>query len=443
MDKIERKAGGIVFLDAPGGTGKTFVINLLLAKIRQQSKIAIAVASSGIAATLLQGGRTAHSTLKLPLDLTHHETPMYNISKGTGQAKVLQECELIVWDDCTMAHRQALGALDRTLQDLRGNGKRMDGVVVLLAGDFRQTLPVIPKGTMADEIKACLKSSGLWKYVTSLSLKTNMRVHVQGDANAGHFAGQLLTLGNGKAPVNPNTGLISLPDHFCNIVDSIEALKNSVFPNIQNHFNDHKWLCERAILAPKNNSVSAINLQIQDQLPGCATSYKSMDSVADDDESVQYPIEFLDSLEPSGMPPHNLLLKVGTPIMLLRNLDAPRLCNGTRLCVKSLMPHVIEATILTGCAKSEDVFLPRIPMIPSDMPFEFRRLEFPVRLAFTMSINKAQGQSLKVAGVNLATPCFSHGQLYVACSRVGTGKNLYILAPDAKTKNVAYEAALQ
>ena len=98
LDRIKRKAGGILFLDAPGGTGKTFVINLLLAKIRQQSKIAIAVASSGIAATLLHGGRTAHSTLKLPLNLTHCEAPFCNISKGSGEAKVLQECELIVWD---------------------------------------------------------------------------------------------------------------------------------------------------------------------------------------------------------------------------------------------------------------------------------------------------------------------------------------------------------
>ena len=114
------------------------------------------------------------------------------------------------------------------------------------------------------------------------------------------------------------------------------------------------------------------------------------------------------------MPSHNLVLKVGSPIMLLRNLDAPRLCNGTRLCVKSLMPHVIEATILSGCSKGEDVFIPRIPMIPSDMPFEFKRLQFPVRLAFAISINKAQGQSLKVAGINLETPCFFHGQLYVA-----------------------------
>ena len=144
LDRINRKTGGIIFLDAPGGTGKTFVINLLLAKIRQKSKIAIAVASSGIAATLLHGGRTAHSTLKLPLSLTHCDTPLCNISKGTGETKVLEECELIVWDECTMAHKQALEALDRTLQDIRGNGKRMGGVVLLLAGDFRQTLPIIP-----------------------------------------------------------------------------------------------------------------------------------------------------------------------------------------------------------------------------------------------------------------------------------------------------------
>ncbi|CAF1554974.1 unnamed protein product [Rotaria sp. Silwood1] len=362
---------------------------------------------------------------------------------GTGEAKVLQECELIVWDECTMAHRYALEALNHTLQDLRNNGKNMGGVVVLIAGDFRQTLPVIPKGTMADELKACLKSSYLWRHVVPLKLSTNMRVHLRDDVSAGRFAEQLLAIGNGKIPADPVSGLINISDNFCNIVESVEELKNKVFPNIQTQYKDHKWLCERAILAPKNVNVNAINLQIQQQLPGEAISYKSIDTVKDIDMVVQYPTEFLNSLEPSGMPPHNLRLKIGSSIMLLRNLDAPRLCNGTRLCVKTLMPHVIEATIMTGCAKGEDVFIPKIPLLPSDIPFEFTRLQFPVRLAFAMSINKAQGQSLKVAGVNLETPCFSHGQLYVACSRVGTGENLYVFAPDGKTKNIVYKTALQ
>ena len=123
------------------------------------------------------------------------------------------------------------------------------------------------------------------------------------------------------------------------------------------------------------------------------------------------------------MPPHNLLLKIGSPIMLLRNLDAPRPGNGTRVCVKSLMAQVIEATIL---------FIPQIPMVPTDMPFEFKRLQFPVRLALAMSINKAQEQSLRAAGIHLETPCFSNGQLYVACSRVETRKNLYVFALDGE-----------
>ena len=373
----------------------------------------------------------------------HNETHLCSIRKGTGEAKVLERCELIVWDECTMAHRYALEALNQTLQDLRGNGKNMGGVVLLLAGYFRQTLPVIQKGTMADELKACLKSSYLWRHVKTLKLITNMRVHLRGDASVGHFAEQLLAIGNGKIPNDPKSGLINIPVDFCNVVQSVEALMNNVFPNIQTHFKNHEWLCERAILAPKNINVNSINLQIQQQLPGETISYKSIDTAADANAAVQYPTEFLNSLEPSGMPLHNLQLKIGSPIMLLRNLDAPRLCNGTRLSVKTLMPHVIEATIMTGCAKGEDVFIPRIPLLPSDMIFEFKRLQFPVRLAFVMSINKAQGQSLKVAGINLETSCFSHGQLYVACSRVGSGKSLYVFAPDGKTKNVVYQTALQ
>ncbi|GBM85993.1 hypothetical protein AVEN_147100-1 [Araneus ventricosus] len=109
----------------------------------------------------------------------------------------------------------------------------------------------------------------------------------------------------------------------------------------------------------------------------------------------------------------------------------------------NLKANVIQASILTGYNKGVSVFIPRIPVIPRDMPFEFKRLQFPVRLAFAITINKFQGQSLRVAGINLETPCFSHGQLYVACSRVRTARNLYIYAANGETKTVVYPKALE
>jgi hypothetical protein len=97
---------------------------------------------------LLEGGKTAHSALKLPLNIAHSETPLCNISKNSGQGQVLKTCKVIVWDECSMAHKKALEALDRTLQDIRGNNQPMGGAVPFLEGDFRQTLPVIPRSTL-------------------------------------------------------------------------------------------------------------------------------------------------------------------------------------------------------------------------------------------------------------------------------------------------------
>jgi ATP-dependent exoDNAse (exonuclease V), alpha subunit - helicase superfamily I member len=107
------------------------------------------------------------------------------------------------------------------------------------------------------------------------------------------------------------------------------------------------------------------------------------------------------------------------------------------------MNNVIEATILNGKYKDEYVLIPRIPLIPNDMPFNFKRLQFPGRLAFSMSINKSQGQSLSVCSINLENPWFSHGQLYVAFSRVGIPTKLFIYAPEKKTKNFVFHKALE
>ena len=187
-----------------------------------------------------------------------------------------------------------------------------------------------------------------------------------------------------------------------------------------------------------------VNDQLLQLIPGEAYVYKSIDRTIDPEDAANYPIELLNSLEPPGLPPHTLKLKVGAPIMLLRNLVPPKQCNGTRFVIKALTPRLIEATITTGCGRGEVVLIPRTHLFPSGstLPFNFRRSQFPVRLCFAMSINKSQGQTLSVAGLHLGESCFSHGQLYVGCSRVGSNEDAFAFAAGGRAKNIVYKEVL-
>ncbi|KFM74272.1 hypothetical protein X975_04208, partial [Stegodyphus mimosarum] len=164
LRKIESGNSTLFFLDAPGVTGKTFLLNLLLMSIRKDQKIAVVVASSGIVATLLNVGCTAYSVSKLPLNLAQEDSPICNFSKNSSRSRMLRQCKLLMWDESTMSHKIAIEASNRTLQDLRDSTHIIEGVVVVLAGDFRQTQPVIQRGTPTDEIKAL----SLWDFLGKL-----------------------------------------------------------------------------------------------------------------------------------------------------------------------------------------------------------------------------------------------------------------------------------
>ena len=435
---IDGNEGGMLFLDAPGGTGKTFLINLIFAKLQSEGNIALATASSGIAATLLTGGRTLHSTFKIPLNLYAIDILICSIKKGTALSRVIQEGKATVVDEAPMTNKLAYEALDRTLRDLTGKDQPMGGMCMLLCGDFRQILPVNQGGTIGNIVDSCLKKSFLWEHVEIKHLHTNMRVHLHGDEAAGEFAGQLLAIGDGKYPIDTSPDVIQLPESIGSCVCNIEELVSKVYPDLLSNFRNMTWLSERCILAPLNESTRAINTALVAQLPGECVKYRSLDSVLDKSQAVHFPIEFLNSLDISGFPSHLLSLKVSAPIIVLRSLDPPKVTNGTRCMITKLSANTIEAKISHGRYAGHDIIIPRIPLIPSNstLPFEFRRLQFPVAFCFAMTINKSQGQTFKAVGVDLTNESFTHGMLYVALSRVGSPNCLTLLV--GETRNVIY-----
>ncbi|GFW84497.1 ATP-dependent DNA helicase [Trichonephila clavipes] len=115
--------------------------------------------------------------------------------------------------------------------------------------------------------------------------------------------------------------------------------------------------------------------------------FKSIDTIVDENETVNFPAEFLNSLDISGMPPH-YLLKIGSFVILLCNLNSRRLSNGTHLAIERIIGKFLQAIILTVKLKGEIVQFPRAPLIPSKSSIPFKRLRFPIRLVFVMIINK-------------------------------------------------------
>jgi ATP-dependent DNA helicase PIF1 len=372
---------------------------------------------------------------------------------------------MIVWDEAPMSHRYALEAIDRTLRDLMDNDLPFGGKIMLLTGDFRQILPVVPRASDGQVIGACIKKSDLWHHFRTLRLEINMRVRSAGSQGGSaaiqEFSDFLLTIGEGRHAIHPSLGptYFKLPSDFVlqHSADETDrdAIIKHVYADIRDRYLDHEYFHNRVILAPVIVDVTDINNDVMALLPGEEHVYRSIDSVEEEEglDETLYQQELLNGMNPPGMPAHVLRLRVGAPIMLIRNINGEQgLCNGTRLQIRRLSHNCIDAQILTGARNGERVFIPRITLISEDerMPFKLRRRQFPVQVAFAMTINKAQGQSVGRLGIYLRQPVFSHGHMYVALSRCTTRSEIKAVIssaaleePDGSyTKNIVFQEVI-
>ena len=254
------------------------------------------------------------------------------------------------------------------------------------------------------------------------------------------------TAEDGSIELSPS---FQLPDNF------LSSLIKYIYPGIdQLPLPDSQYFSNHAILSSRNSDVDEINQDILNHFPGEESIFHSADSLLNNNpDSAQgelmYPVEYLNSINCSGLPLAKLKLKIGCPLMVLRNINAGEdICNGSQGIVTQVGEHVIQVQLITGDHAGSLIFVPPLGISPSDtqLPFEFEWRQFPVRLCFAMTINKAQGQSLQHVGLDLRTPVFTHGQFYVAVSRVTSVHNIKAIwnadVDSPVTSNIVYPEIL-
>jgi hypothetical protein len=314
---------------------------------------------------------------------------------------------------------------------------------MLFVGDFCQTLPVVPRGSRGQIVNASLHRSGLWANVEALHLTKNMCLDHTPESDA--FTEWLLDVSAGHNLAPDKT--IELDPNMYLPQNNVDGLINSIYPDIHQGDKPDDFFLNRTILSSKNDTVDDLNQRVLNKFPGIQSIHHSADKVSGEHSNL-YPIEFLNSINGSGLPLAHLALKPGCPLILLWNIDPSNgLCNGTCMVLSNIRPRVLKCRILGGSNAGKEVFIPRINTYPSEnIPIDISCHQFPVCLAFVMTINKSQGQSIMHVGIDLRTAVFSHGQLYVALSRCTSPSRIKVLFPEdsdnTRTINVVYPEVL-
>ncbi|GJS36003.1 DNA helicase [Tanacetum coccineum] len=305
----------LIFVYSHGSTGKTFLWKTIISTLRCEGKIVLAAASFGIASLLLPSGQIAHSRFKLPIELS--EESLCKVTKNSQLGKLLADTDLIIWDEAPMN--------DRHFYYFRRE-------------DFRQTLPVKKGASKIEIIASCISQSELWLHFKVFILKENMRLSKPGvsadERNLiSSFASWLLDIGDGKTgepdQEDPeNTNWIHIPLTCClpDVEQGLSKLIDFIYDQMTLRTPSAITLQKKANVCPKNETANMINSKVLEMVQGEMTTYLSHDEAIPPecnraDTEMLYHVEHLNTLKFLGFPPHRLELKMGEPVMLLRNVN--------------------------------------------------------------------------------------------------------------------------
>jgi len=419
----------LFFLTGNAGTGKSFLYNTAICRSRKLKFKVIPTASTGMAATLIFSGTTAHSAFRMGIDIEPGVIPL--IARESFFGKRISEADFIIIDEVSMLDKVVIENIDQLCRELSSPAEKpFAGKVVLIGGDWKQSLPVKPNEPLEGQVAACFQNSVLYPLFKQVRLTQNMRL----DPEEISYSNWLQKIGTGKLD------MVEIPDDL--IVSSLQELIDHAYKNGE-ALKVPREALNGLIIAPVHASVKPINSLIMNTISSKIHTYYSTDASLKENRPLdvniaESEVDCLNKINPSNFPAHQIELREGCIIVLLTNIGKG-LSNGTRLFVRQLKDHLIVCEVLTGTAQATNRGgLVGICRCRSEYKeknkyngVHFERLQFPVAPAYALTISKAQGQTLELLGIDLTHEVFGHGQLYTALSRVKRRSALKIYAPNS------------
>ena len=467
---LEENRGCLIFIQGSAGTGKSTFARKLTALARSMGKVALGCAATALAAQVYgeeEEFTTAHDLFGIPViedneDIDHEADIVSNYVKQLKKLSVLLAADLFIWDEILSNHKHCLATAFSVCEYFRNK-------VVILMGDWRQCPPVVRNGDMYEIVHASMKYSRYWSRFRVVKFTKNLRlVAAASDSTSSAVAAQFVEqqkeylemlniIGEGNDPADlqqssvaevyaenvqtDGSRIVALPS--LNATSDMKEMLTWLFPEGFNPDLMHT----RAILAATNTVVDEWNTVIQNLNSNIAYEMCSIDKVKDIDDPhgiLQRMISesVLERFQRPGVPNHRLVLKKDDICMVMRNLNKREgIAKNTRVKIVHISLNIIRVcTLHPTNPKYHNI--PRIRFtvtLPYGRSIKMERRQFPLRLAYSMTYNKSQGQEFDKVCVDIRKHPFTHGHLYVALSRIRVASNLRLFTnPQSNTTTDEY-----